>query len=209
VGILEIRVNSIKGRKYTALGARPIHKHLRNSLNKEMRMQYTKLIIQLVIVAHIVGCQSQNTIESRNKATVKRYIKEVVNNTSEDYSNAYEMISPNFIFYFGGEEFNVKGVDFFKSGDEDSKPFSKLVLIDDEMIAEGNTVAVRWHDKAIHDSGEYYGYQVVPDQKEMTWHGMSFYKFNNNGLIAEAYIVSDAIRVFEMRKRTVEKAEEN
>jgi len=139
--------------------------------------------------------------ESRNKATVRRYLKELVNNTSGDYCKAYEIISPEFTLCFGGKALDKKGVDAFKATDGLSKPLSKLVLVDDEMIAEGNTVAVRWHDEAIHDKGRFLGYDVVPNDTELTWQGMSFYKFNDAGLMVAGYIVDDSVEVLEMRKR--------
>jgi predicted ester cyclase/nuclear transport factor 2 (NTF2) superfamily protein len=140
--------------------------------------------------------------ESRNKAAVKRYVEELVNNTSGDFSKAHEIISPGFTAYFGGEPAEQTGVDLFRDNLEGKKQiFSKLVLVEDEMIAEGNTVAVRWHDEAVHDRGDFLGYQVVPGQESMRWHGMSFYRFDENGLMTEGHIVSNNFFVLEMRER--------
>ena len=37
--------------------------------------------------------------------------------------------------------------------------------------------------------------------KYIIWHGMSFYTFEDDGLITKAYVVDDSIEVLEMRKR--------
>ena len=71
-------------------------------------MYKIRLTTTLVLIVVFASCQNQNSMESRNKAIVKRYVEELVNNTTGDYSKAYEMISPEFTLYFGG--FGVLGM---------------------------------------------------------------------------------------------------
>jgi len=170
-------------------------------------MLESRLMLVAAGVFLLAGCQTQSIVETRNKATVRRYLKEVVNNTSGDYSKAYEVISPDFTLYIGGKPSEEKGVDVFTNVAEFTKSFSKLTLVDDEMIAEGNTVAVRWYDEVVHDRGVFLGYEVIPDDTDMIWHGMSFYKFDDNGLISEAHIVDDRVEVLEMRRRANEQGD--
>lgn len=146
-------------------------------------------------------------VEARNKATVQRYIDEVLN--GKNYSKALEMITPDYTLYYGGEEIAEKGLDLFKNTSEWSKPLSKMVLHVDQVIAQGDSVAVQYHDDVIHDNGPFLGYEVVPGQEAVTWHGVVFFKLNKEGLLTEGRAVSNDLAVFEMRKRAAEQADQN
>jgi len=146
-------------------------------------------------------------VESRNKAVVKRYIGELLN--KKDHSKANTIISPEFTIHFGETTLEEKGLAIFQNTNDYAKGLSKLIMIVEEMIAVGNTVAVRWHDEGIHDNGDFQGYAEVPNEKAMTWQGMSFYRLDGNGLIIEEFVVTNIIEAFEMRQRAAKQADQN
>ena len=71
--------------------------------------------------------------------------------------------------------------------DDEFKMYSETSLTEDDMIAEGNTVAVRWHEIDILKPEE--AARRQPPVKGMEWHGMSFYKIEDDRLV-EGRIVS-------------------
>lgn len=139
-----------------------------------------------------VGCDDTSKTEETNKAIVKQYFKELV--SEHDYTNANILLHPACIFYAGGEAQLLKGLDFIKSfEEEDKKAFSFIEAVEEEMIAEGNTVAVRWYIQGVHDLGEYQG--IPPGEKKFKYDGMSFYKLED-GLIVEAWLVGNELLFF-------------
>ncbi len=112
----------------------------------------------------LASCQSQVSVEQHNKAVVRRYLDELLN--GRNYAIAHEIITPGFTLCAGDEILEPRGVEFFKQNAESTdKVLSKIELVHDEMIAEGNTVAVRWHDVVVHDRGEFSGYEVDPTKR--------------------------------------------
>ncbi len=73
---------------------------------------------------------------------------------------------------------------------EDKQAFSFVEAIEEETIAEGNTVAVRWYIQGVHDKGAYQG--VPAGNKPFKYDGMSFYKLED-GLIVSAYLVGNEL----------------
>jgi hypothetical protein len=151
-------------------------------------MSKLKLMQAFACVFLLGSCQSQNSLESRNKAVVKRYVDELLNKS--DYSKAHEIITSGFTLYDNGQEMPLKGVDLFESEDEndDSGGFSELVLTIETMIAEGNTVAILWYDTALYAPEE--PARGSRPKLSLKWHGMSLYKLEN-GLIVEGHVMND------------------
>ncbi|MFC1795106.1 ester cyclase [Planctomycetota bacterium] len=161
-------------------------------------MYKISLITALAMVVVLTGCQSQGDLEARNLATLHRYFKEIVNHG--DHSKHDELISPDFTLYYAGEPDETKGIELFiQMEKENVKSFSKIEIIEDESVAEGNKIATQWHGIAIHDRGPAYGFEVIPDDKELIWHGTAFYTFDKNGLITQVHILSNMDEVLRSR----------
>ena len=142
-------------------------------------------------------------IRARNIATLHRYFKELLN--FGDHSKHHEIITPDFTLYYDGEPDTAKGIEIFKSMKQDGERcFSKIEFGEDEAMAKGNMVASRWHTIAVHDRDELLGYK--PDGKEMRWCGMSFYHFNEDGLMTHGHVVNNVIEAFEARERAAQQA---
>lgn len=143
----------------------------------------------LFVALFITGCDDTSRTEETNKAIVKQYFKELV--SEHDYTNADKLLHPACIFYAGGEALPLKGLDFIKSfGEEDKKAFSFIEAVEEEMITEGNTVAVRWYIQGVHDLGEYQG--IPAGNRKFKYDGMSFYKIKD-GLIVEAWLLGNEL----------------
>lgn len=138
-----------------------------------------------------VGCEKQSDAEERNKAIVEQYLQELVN--QGDFSNVEEIISPDFTAYVNGEEVPVKGVDMIVSMFEEwNAAISNGILIEEEVIAEGNVVAVRWSETGTHDKADYMG--VPPQNRAYKYYGMSFYRIED-GKVVETHIVADFLKL--------------
>ena len=161
----------------------------KNKIIQKMKKIIINTIL-LILGLGIYSCvDSSNKIETQNKAVVKQYLEELISNA--DFTNADKLIDPEMTFYANGEAIPLKGLEFIKSFTEDeSTAFSYIEIIDEEIIAEGNTVASRWYVKGIHDKGEYQG--IPAGNKEFKYDGMSFYKLEN-GLIKEAYLIGNEL----------------
>jgi predicted ester cyclase len=143
----------------------------------------------LILLLPLFGCDLSGKTEERNKAIVKQYFKELV--SDHNYTNADKLLHPACIFYAGDEALPLKGLDFIKSFEqEDKKAFSFVEAVEEEMISEGNTVAVRWYIHGVHDLGEYQG--IPAGNKKFKYDRMSFYKLED-GLIVEAYLVGNEL----------------
>jgi len=135
---------------------------------------------------------------ARNIATFHRYWKEIVNRG--DFSKHDEIISPDFTLYHCGVPDKLKGIELFKQMARDNdKAYSRIEIIEDDLVASGNRIGTQWHGVAIQDRGPIEGFEVIPDDKEVTWHGMAFYTFDEKGLITEARLVTDFYDVFRAR----------
>ena len=142
----------------------------------------------------IAGCASTEKaattrtedIPDRNKAQARRFYAEFI--SAQDISKAAEFLSPDCRLDDTGnegvQETANNPVDHFRGLFELIKAqASEFILTPDEMIAEGNIVAVRWHQTALlrpTDAGV---------TQRLNWTGMSFLEFDQKGLIARAYVV--------------------
>jgi hypothetical protein len=136
---------------------------------KETIMFNFKLMTGFAMIILFAGCQSQNSIESRNIATLHRYWNELLN--GRDISKAHEIITPDYTLYSNGEPSKDKGVDIFvemyKMHDSEGA-LSKNEFFEDEIVVAGNTIASRWHGTAIHDKVAV-GYKPIPNDQKITW----------------------------------------
>lgn len=160
-----------------------------HAMKKGQKMNRTLYVWLLILSLSSMGCDESKIVEEKNKTIVKQYFKELV--SEHNYANASKLLHPDCIFHAGGETIPLKGLDFIKSfEEEDKKAFSFIEAIEEEIIAEGNTVAIRWYIQGIHDKGEYQG--VPSGNKKFKYDGMSFYKLKD-GLIVEAYLIGNEL----------------
>lgn len=149
------------------------------------------------------GASSSHSSTSTNIAILNRYWRELLN--KGDLSKYHEIISSDFTLYVGGKPDPLKGIALFRAMAEGQpKSFSKMEMIQDEIIADGNIIALRWHGDAVHDKGVYRGFEVIPNDVQITFHGMTFYRFNANGLITEGRIFSNMFEILQLRKQRAE-----
>ena len=89
---------------------------------------------------------------ARNIATFRRYCKEIVNRG--DFSKHHEVISPDFTLYYCGVPDKLKGIALFEQSARDNdKAYSRIEIIEDDLVGSGNRIATQWHAVAIHDRG--------------------------------------------------------
>lgn len=139
----------------------------------------------------LVGCQQKNNTEAENKAIVEQYLRELVN--KGDFTHAEDIVSPDFAFYLNGEKLPGNGVAFLVDMfDEWDAAISNGLLTEEEIIAEGNVVAVRWSEVGTHDKADYMGIQA--QNREYKYYGMSFYRLED-GKLTEAYISADLLKL--------------
>lgn len=117
-------------------------------------------------------------VTERNKAAMRRF--EIMINTN-DKALADELICADALFQTPVSPTPLKGgagylsvVDFMRSG------FSDVQWKAQQMIAEGNIVAVLWHLTGTHN-GTFLG--VKPTHQKISTTVMNFYYFNENGQI--------------------------
>lgn len=118
------------------------------------------------------------TQQERNKASMKRF--ETMINTCDDVLAA-ELVDANAPFHtpasrepvYGGQGY-LSIVRFMRQG------FSNVQWKLEEMIAEGNIVAVRWTCTGTHD-GTFMGHK--PTGRNFSASIMNFYYFNTDGKI--------------------------
>jgi hypothetical protein len=185
---------------------------------KELTMLKLQLVLAYASIFLLCSCQRQNNLESRNEATVKsdvearniatlhRYWKELLN--ENDISKAHEIIATDFTLYVNREPVEPRGSDIFKQMGESDRRMSDNQFFEDEIVAAGNTIASRWHGTAIHDK-ETSGYKPLPNGQKITWEGMCFYHFDENGLMTDGYLVTNLWEKFEKRERAAKQVDHN
>lgn len=115
-----------------------------------------------------------------NKALANRWMKEVwqeVNTASID-----ELLAPNYNFNYAppgvepNREVYKQGVDSFHAG------FPDIKWTTEDVVAEGDKVAVHWKGKGTH-KGEFWG--VPPTGKKVTIGGISIIRIEGSKIVEE------------------------
>jgi steroid delta-isomerase-like uncharacterized protein len=128
--------------------------------------------------------------EEKNKATLRRHVEEVFN--KGDLSIADEIISPDYVYHGPLGEF--KGVNGFKQMvDGALKALPDIHYTIDEMVAEGDTIAVRYTMTGTF-KGELMG--IPPTGKSIKQTQSFFYHFKN-GKEVEALPYSDMLTFYQ------------
>lgn len=125
---------------------------------------------------------------AENKALVRRWVAEVVNTGDlSDQSPASQLIAPDFVGHLvslpeihGFAAFRQVGISYFSA-------FPDLQLTLEDLIAEGDKVAVRYRSRGTH-RGELMG--ISATGKPVTVAGISIYRLAE-GQIAELWDMPD------------------
>jgi steroid delta-isomerase-like uncharacterized protein len=127
-------------------------------------------------------------MSEHNKAVVRRLFEEVIN--KGNLSVADELFTPNY------EHHDPSSPDFGR-GPESAKKratlyrnaFPDLRMTIEDIIAEGDTVMVRWSSRGTH-KGELRG--IAPTGKQVNVSGVTIARLSN-GKLAEAHVNWDAL----------------
>ena len=128
------------------------------------------------------------SIEEENKEIIRRWIEGLNEQTIND-----ELLSKDYVYHVGGQE--VKGAQTFKqSADATFFPvFPDVNYATDDMVAEGDKVAIRYIMTATH-KGEFMG--IAPTGKRITLTGAIFYHLAD-GKIMEALQYFDQLSMMQ------------
>lgn len=123
-----------------------------------------------------------------NKRIVRRYLHEVV--SRGDPSAIDELVSPSVVFASPYTAEPTHGVDPFKQMIQMLHlAFPDMKLVDEDLVAEGDTVASRWVVSGTHH-GDFMGHEPSGRRYEIT--GMSFYRLKD-GKIVEGWVNDDSL----------------
>ena len=122
-----------------------------------------------------------------NKALVRHFFEEVFNQRNERSTAA--ILSPSFVVHHPAFPEGIRGVPgimgmigMFRAG------FPDLSYAPDDLVAEGDKVAVRWTARGTHQ-GEFFG--VPPTGRHVTAEVMEIHRIGPDGKIAEHWSASN------------------
>jgi steroid delta-isomerase-like uncharacterized protein len=129
------------------------------------------------------------TTES-NKHTMERFTSEFL--TTGDAALAEEFISPDVVMYFAGQQQRGRDtyLDIVAANDD---AFPDLLWTVEDMVADGDTVAVRYTMTGTH-RGSFAG--VSPTDRAVVAQSMAFYRLAD-GKIVEERAQLDMLAVFQ------------
>ena len=114
------------------------------------------------------------TLEETNKAVVRRYIEEVINQNKVELID--ELFAPDMREQV--RSYRASGVDPFPDAQEEIK----------DIVAEGNTVMVRWNFKGTH-LGTYLEIPATGQSIEMI--GFAVYYLENGQIVDDLMLMSN------------------
>jgi steroid delta-isomerase-like uncharacterized protein len=126
----------------------------------------------------------------QNKVNLMRFYEEVVNQGNLDAID--ELVSPDFVHHgetlfpqiLGNQPLKV-GI----GGVRGAYPDGHTVV--EDMVAEGDTVVCRLAWTGTHKGAPFMG--VQPNGAHSSWHGISTYRFNDEGKIIERWANMDVM----------------
>ena len=125
-------------------------------------------------------------MSDENKAILTRFFDEGLSKRNADIVDA--LARPDFLTHFGGMPEPVRGVDAWKQmASAYFQAFPDMQFTLEDLIAEGDKVAVRWTWRATH-KGEFQG--VAATGKQVTVGGTGLYRITD-GRMAEEWVNDD------------------
>jgi steroid delta-isomerase-like uncharacterized protein len=142
--------------------------------------KFINILLPVIVILVLVGCAGQKTIEEKNKALASRWCDEVWNKGNTDVLD--ELLSVDFVFDYAapGVSSDIEG--YKQMINIPGSPFTEISTTNEDMVAQGNLVAVRWTWEGTH-SGDYMG--MAPTDKEVTLTGMSILKIADGKIVQE------------------------
>ena len=126
-------------------------------------------------------------------ATARSFIEDVLN--TGDWSRAGELLSDDVVMYHPSAPEPIRGlgaVQGFLSQFRDGMPDLRLTV--DDVAGEDGRVAARWHAQGTH-TNEMFG--LPPTNKVIEIHGISFFRFDDSGKIAEDWVEENTLSVMQ------------
>jgi predicted ester cyclase len=127
----------------------------------------------------------QNNNLEFNKSLVRRFLEEAVSTANLDLFD--EICGPDYVWHgeAGPTEKNeVRGLDNFKEAvAEFTKALPDLKVEIQDMIAEGDKVAVRFTERGTHTGAPFAG--ISPSGKRVVWTCIGIYRVANGKLVEE------------------------
>jgi steroid delta-isomerase-like uncharacterized protein len=125
-----------------------------------------------------------------NKANLLRFYDEVIN--QGNVAVVDELMTSDFVHH--GETLfpRIEGSEAIKAGVRgviNAYPDGHTTV--EDMVAEGDVVVCRLYWRGTHKGGPFMG--IPPTGRVSTWHGISTYRFNENGKIVERWANMDVI----------------
>ena len=125
--------------------------------------------------------------EEGNKAVVQRAYLEGMNR--RDMSVIRECFSPDYINYFPAGQGQLQGIDdFVASLSEFLGAFSDLVFTVEQVLAEGDRVALRWSATGVH-TGDYRGlpptHVIAATGRPISFSATDIYQVVDGRIVAE------------------------
>jgi predicted ester cyclase len=161
------------------------------------------VIAALILLCFVVSCQdkaamaelekykAQAALEEQNKALVTRLFDAF---QKGDIEAIKEVCSPDYVSHSRGRDDSLDV--FFESIKVNKETFSELTIIIQDMIAEGNKVAVRYIAKGTHRGSDKEGEPVIAAGTKMEVPGYDIERVEN-GKIVEGWDGQDNLSLFE------------
>jgi len=130
------------------------------------------------------------TTAERHKAHIRRYFEEIV--SKGNLEAIPNFVAPNIVFRGPYTPEPIQGIAGFKELIAMlHAAFSDLLITEEDMVVEGDTVATRWAASGTH-KGEFIG--TGPSGKPFRFTGTAFYRIAN-GKIVEAWSVNNSLEI--------------
>ena len=116
----------------------------------------------------------------QNKAIARRWVDEIWQNASEAAID--ELLADNFVFNYPSPGANSDREGYKRAIREPRTSFPDIQFTTEDMVAEGDKVAVQWKGTATH-KGEFFG--IAPTGKRVTMAGISIIQIVGGKIIRE------------------------
>lgn len=116
----------------------------------------------------------------QNKAIARRWLDEVWSNGN--FAVVDELFAPNFVFNYASPEVPQGPEGYKQTVNMWRTTFTDMNFTLDDIVAEGDKVAVRWTGRSTH-KGEFMG--IAPTGKQTTSTGVSFLRIVGGKIVEE------------------------